>query len=260
MPLERFAGRVAVVTGAASGIGRATAVRLVAEGASVLASDIAADALGRSVDDADAAAKEAGNGGEVVAHTADISDEAQAAGTIEAAIGRWGRLDALCNIAGMLRTVRTHECDLDTWNRVIGVNLTGTFLMCRAALPHLVTSRGAIVNAASTSSFFGHPWMAAYASSKGAIAALTQTLAVEYCKDGVRVNAVAPGSVNSAITDSVAFPDDLTKEEARLVRRIMSPTGMGDPADVAAVVAMLASDDGRHITGEVIRIDGGTHA
>lgn len=257
MPLERFTDRVVIVTGAASGIGRATAARLAAEGARVLASDITADALDASVAEARAGV---GPGGEVVAHVADISDEAQAAGTIAAAVERWGRLDALCNIAGMLKTVRTHECDLDTWNRVINVNLTGTFLMCRAALPHLMESRGAIVNAASTSSFFGHPWMAAYASSKGAIAALTHTLAVEYCKEGVRVNAIAPGSVTSGITNNVAFPDDLTKDEGKLVRRIMSPTGFGDPADVASVVALLASDDGRHMTGEIIRIDGGTHA
>jgi NAD(P)-dependent dehydrogenase (short-subunit alcohol dehydrogenase family) len=257
MSLERFTDRVVIVTGAASGIGRATAARLAAEGARVLASDVVADALAESVRDANAGAAP---GGEVVAHVADISDEAQAAGTVTAAVERWGRLDALCNIAGMLRTVRTHECDLDTWDRVIGVNLTGTFLMCRAALPHLLESRGAIVNAASTSSFFGHPWMAAYASSKGAIAALTQTLAVEYAPAGVRVNAIAPGSVTSGITSNVEFPDDLTKEESRLVRRIMSPTGFGEPADVAAVVALLASDDGRHMTGEVVRIDGGTHA
>ena len=257
MPLERFTDRVVVVTGAASGIGRATAARLAAEGAKVLASDVTADALDESVLAANAGAAD---GGEVVAHVADISDEEQAAGTIEAAVARWGRLDALCNIAGMLQTVRTHECDLATWNRVIGVNLTGTFLMCRAALPHLITSKGAIVNAASTSSFFGHPWMAAYAASKGGIAALTQTLAVEYCTDGVRVNAVAPGCVTSGITTGVEFPADLTKEEGRLVRRIMSPTGFGDPANVAAVIAMLASDDGRHVTGEIVRIDGGTHA
>jgi NAD(P)-dependent dehydrogenase (short-subunit alcohol dehydrogenase family) len=257
MPLERFTDRVVIVTGAASGIGRATAARLAAEGAKVLASDITADSLAESVAEAQAGAAP---GGEVVAHVADISDEAQSAGTIAAAVERWGRLDALCNIAGMLKTVRTHECDLDTWNRVINVNLTGTFLMCRAALPHLMESRGAIVNAASTSSFFGHPWMAAYASSKGAIAALTHTLAVEYCKEGVRVNAIAPGSVTSGITNNVAFPDDLTKDEGKLVRRIMSPTGFGDPADVASVVALLASDDGRHLTGEIIRIDGGTHA
>ncbi len=257
MPLERFTDRVVVVTGAASGIGKATAARFAAEGAKVVASDITAELLATSVEEANAGATA---GGEVIAHLADISDEAQAASTIDVAIERWDRLDALANIAGMLRTVRTHECDLATWNRIIDVNLTGTFLMCRSALPHLIESKGAIVNAASTSSFFGHPWMAAYASSKGAIAALTHTLAVEYALDGVRVNAVAPGSVTSGITTNVEFPDDLSKEEGRLVRRIMSPTGFGGPAEVASVVAMLASADGRHITGEIIRIDGGTHA
>jgi NAD(P)-dependent dehydrogenase (short-subunit alcohol dehydrogenase family) len=102
--------------------------------------------------------------------------------------------------------------------------------------------------------------MAAYAASKGAVAALTTSLAVEYSKQGVRVNAVAPGSVSTGITASVDFPADLTKEEQKLVHRIMSPTGMGDPASVASVVALLASDDGAHMTGEVVRIDGGTHA
>ncbi len=257
MPLERLSDRVVIVTGAASGIGRATVSRLAAEGAKVLAADVTPEALEDSVAEASAAAT---TGGEVVGQVVDIADEASVAAAVEAAIGRWGRLDGLANIAGILRTVRTHECDLATWQRILDVNLTGTFLMCRAALPHLMTSRGAIVNAASTSSFFGHPWMAAYASSKGAIAALTQTLAVEYCKEGVRVNAIAPGSVTSGITNNVEFPSDLTKEEGKLVRRIMSPTGFGDPADVASVVAMLLSDDGRHITGEVIRIDGGTHA
>ncbi|CAN5515241.1 SDR family oxidoreductase [soil metagenome] len=257
MSLERLTDRVTIVTGAASGIGKATAARLAAEGAKVLASDITADALEVSVKEANAGAT---GTGEVVAHVADISDEAQAAGTIEAAIGRWGRLDGLANIAGMLRTARTHEMDLDTWNRIINVNLTGTFLMCRAALPHLIESKGAIVNTASTSSYFGHPWMAAYASSKGAIHSLTVTLAVEYSQEGVRANAVAPGSVHSGITNGVEFPTDLTKAESKLIRRIMSPTGFGDPEDVASVVAMLLSSDAKHITGEVIRIDGGTHA
>src|SRR3954454_664089 len=224
MPLERFTDRVAIVTGAASGIGRATAARLASEGAKVLASDIAKDALDESVEAANAGAAP---GGEVLAHVADIGDEAQATATVEAAISQWGRLDVLANIAGMLRTVRTHECDLETWNRIIGVNLTGTFLMSRSAIPHLITTKGNIVNTASTSSFFGHPWMAAYASSKGAVAALTQTMAVEYCKDGVRVNAIAPGSVTSGITNNVEFPGDLSKEEGKLVRRIMSPTGFG---------------------------------
>lgn len=257
MPLERLTERTIIVTGAASGIGRASAIRLAAEGARVLASDITAETLDETIALANATATA---GGEVVAHVADISDEQQATGTVQAAVDRWGDIHGLCNIAGMLRTVRTHECDLDTWNRIISVNLTGTFLMCRAALPHLIRTRGAIVNSASTSTFFGHPWMGAYAASKGGIASLTQTMAVEYCQEGVRVNNIAPGSVTSGITNGVVFPDDLTRDESKLVRRLMSPTGFGEPADVASVVAMLVSDDGRHITGETIRIDGGTHA
>ena len=257
MPLERFRDRSAIVTGAASGIGKATLARLVAEGAKVLATDVVGDALDASVAEANASAA---GGGVAVARVADISSEADATATVADAVERFGSLDALCNIAGILRTVRTHECTLDLWNQVIGVNLNGTFLMCREALPHLIETRGAIVNAASTSSYFGHPWMAAYAASKGAIAALTQTLAIEYCKQGVRVNAVAPGSVTSGITSNVDFPADLDRDEQKLVHRIMSPTGFGDPASVASVIALLASADGAHMTGEVVRIDGGTHA
>jgi NAD(P)-dependent dehydrogenase (short-subunit alcohol dehydrogenase family) len=257
MTLERFRDRSAIVTGAASGIGRATVARLVAEGAAVLATDVAADGLAASVDEANAGA---GAGGKAVARVADISKEADAAASVADAIEQFGKLDVLANIAGILRTVRTEECSLELWNQIIGINLTGTFLMCREALPHLIETQGSIVNAASTSSFYGHPWMAAYAASKGAIAALTHTLAIEYCQRGVRVNAVAPGSVDSGITRGVEFPDDLDKKEGRLVSRIMSPTGFGQPADVASVVALLASDDGRHIVGEIVRIDGGTHS
>lgn len=258
MSLERLSDRVMIVTGAASGIGQATAIRLVSEGAKVLASDINAEGLAETLETANKVASE--DGGECITHVADISDEADAANTVETAVEAWGRLDGIANIAGMLRSGRTHEFDLDTWNKILTVNLTGTFLMCREALPHLMESKGAIVNAASTSSSFGHPWMGAYAASKGAVWSFTQTLAVEYCKVPVRANCVAPGSVHSGITSNVTFPDDITKEEGKLIRRIMSPTGFGDPGDVASVVAMLLSDDGKHITGECIRIDGGTHA
>ncbi len=252
--MERFVDRAAIVTGAASGIGRATVARLVSEGARVLAIDVSAEALDESVATANG---EAAAGGASTAHRADVSDEAAVEAAVTEAVTRFGRLDVLCNIAGILRTAHSHEHTLEQWEQVLRVNLTGTFLMCRAALPHLLETRGAIVNCSSTSATFGHPWMAAYAASKGGVAALTSTLAVEYAKAGLRVNAVAPGSVETGITQSITFPEGI---DHSLFPRIMSPIGPGRPESVASVVAMLASDDGAHVNGATIRIDGGTHA
>jgi NAD(P)-dependent dehydrogenase (short-subunit alcohol dehydrogenase family) len=245
--LERFEGKVAIVTGAGSGIGQATALRLAAEGATVLAVDVDAAGLGVTAEQSD----------RIRTHVADVGDEVAVAGTVRAAVEPFGRLDVLANIAGILRTAHTHECPTDVWDLVLRVNLTGTFLMCREALPHLMETKGTIVNCASTASFFGHPWMAAYAASKGGIAALTQSLAIEYAKQGVRVNAVAPGSVQTGISANITFPEGA---DMKLLPRIMSPTGPGQPESVAAVVALLASADGAHMTGECVRIDGGTHA
>jgi NAD(P)-dependent dehydrogenase (short-subunit alcohol dehydrogenase family) len=252
LPGPRLAGRSALVTGGASGIGAATALRLAAEGATVLAVDLDAEGLERTV-----AALPAEATGAITPHVADVSDEAAVAEAVAAAVEQGGGLDVVANIAGILRAAHSTEHSLELWDQVIRVNLTSTFLVCRAALPHLLDGGGAIVNSASTSAEFGHPWMAAYAASKGGVAALTHSLAVEYAKRGVRVNAIAPGSVRTSMTKGLDFPADADFD---LLPRIMSPTGPGDPASVAAVVAMLASDDGAHITGEVIRIDGGTHS
>jgi NAD(P)-dependent dehydrogenase (short-subunit alcohol dehydrogenase family) len=245
--LERFDGKVAIVTGAGSGIGQATAVRLAAEGATVVAVDVDAGGLDVTAEESD----------RIHPHVADVGDEIAVVGAVHAAIEPFGRLDVLANIAGIMRTAHTHECPTDVWDVVLRVNLTGTFLMCREALPHLLETKGTIVNCASTASYFGHPWMAAYAASKGGIAALTQSLAIEYAKQGVRVNAVAPGSVQTGISTNITFPEGA---DLKLLPRIMSPTGPGQPESVASVVAMLASEDGAHMTGECVRVDGGTHA
>ncbi len=252
LPGPRLAGRSALVTGGASGIGAATARRLAAEGATVLAVDLDAEGLKRTQ-----AALPAEATGQVVAHVADVADEDAVAEAVAAAVDHGGGLDVVANIAGILRAAHSTEHSLELWDQVIRVNLTSTFLVCRAALPHLLDGGGAIVNSASTSAEFGHPWMAAYAASKGGVAALTHTLAVEYAKRGVRVNAIAPGSVRTSMTSGLEMPADADFE---LLPRIMSPIGPGAPESVAAVVAMLASDDGAHISGEIIRIDGGTHS
>lgn len=252
LPGPRLTGRSALVTGAASGIGAATALRLAAEGATVLAVDLDAEGLRTTVD-----ALPAGATGSITAHVADVSSESAVAAAVALAVETGGGLDVVANIAGILRAAHSTEHSLELWDQVIRVNLTSTFLVCRAALPHLLDGGGVIVNSASTSAEFGHPWMAAYAASKGGVAALTHTLAVEYSKRGVRVNAIAPGSVRTGMTKGLDLPADADFD---LIPRIMSPIGPGDPASVASVVAMLASDDGAHISGEIIRIDGGTHA
>ena len=151
----------------------------------MLAVDITADALAEAVDDANRGAAADGAGGRSCRPTS--ATRPHAADSVGAAVERSARLDVLANIAGILRTAHTHECSLDLWDQILRVNLTGTFLMCREAIPHLLDDERRIVNTASTSAQFGHPWMAAYAASKGGVAALTQTLAVEYAKQGLRV-------------------------------------------------------------------------
>ena len=248
--MERYEGRVALVTGAGSGIGRATTHRLVEEGALVLAVDLAEDGL-------ELTRKEASAPDRVATLAGDVADPATSQVAVAAARDLGGRLDLLVNGAGILRFEHSHEVVLEHWEQILRVNLTGTFLFCQAAIPALLAQRGAIVNIASTSSQFGHPWAAAYASSKGGVLALTKTLAVEYAKQGLRVNSVSPGSIQTPITDRFNLPEGA---DGKLLYRIMSPTGMAEPGVVAAAIAYLGSDDAHHVNGADLRIDGATHA
>jgi NAD(P)-dependent dehydrogenase (short-subunit alcohol dehydrogenase family) len=248
--MERYEGRVALVTGAGSGIGRATTHRLVDEGALVLGVDLADDGL-------ELTRKEASRPDRVATLAGDVADPATAPVAVAAAKDLGGRLDLLVNGAGILRFEHSHEVALEHWEQILRVNLTGTFLFCQAAIPALLEQRGAIVNIASTSSQFGHPWAAAYASSKGGVLALTKTLAVEYAKQGLRVNSVSPGSIQTPITDRFDLPEGA---DGKLLYRIMSPTGMAEPRVIAAAIAYLGSDDAHHVNGSDLRVDGATHS
>lgn len=247
--MQRFTNKVALVTGAASGIGRAAAERLASEGGRVLCTDLNAEALEQTVAAITAA------GGTASAFSFDISNEQQVEQCVQACIDRYGQLDVVVNMAGILGFHSTHELELPVWQKLLNVNLTGTFLLCKTALPHLVASQGNIVNAASTAALAGLPCGAAYSATKGGVLAMTRSIAVEYAKRGVRANCICPGDIKTGMTANISMPKDYDYD---LIGRISSISGPKGPETVAGVIAMLASADGAHITGEDIRMDGGT--
>ncbi len=249
--MKRLEGKVAFITGAAAGIGRATAERFAQEGASLYLVDVAAEGLEETAKRCEA------EGAEVVFARCDVSSENDVRSNVEACVERFGRLDTLCNIAGILLLDHFGNITADQFRRVLDVNLVGTFMLAQAAMPHLIESKGSIVNTSSTSALSGMPYGAAYGTSKGGVSALTRTLAVEFGKKGVRCNAINPGSIKTAMMGGDALPEDA---DQRLVMRAMSLGPPRGPEVVAAAIAMLASDDGIHINGEEIRVDGGTLA
>jgi NAD(P)-dependent dehydrogenase (short-subunit alcohol dehydrogenase family) len=250
--MNRFEGKRVIVTGAASGIGQASAQRMAAEGAHVACLDLQAEG-------AELTAKGIRDeGGEAFAVECNVADPASVGDAVGDAVDRFGGLDSLCNIAGILHFDHTHELALERWNQVLAVNLTGTFLMVQAALPALLEGEGGnIVNMASTAGLAGHPWTAAYSASKGGVLALTYTLAVEYGKQGLRANAVCPGAVATPMHAVFKLPEGA---DAKLIHRIEPLDQFRGPDKAASVVAFLASDDAAHINGEKIRVDGGTLA
>ncbi len=246
--MRRFEDKVVLITGAASGIGRACALRLAGEGARLVLFDVQAEAL-------EVVAKAARErGADVDTRRVDVADETQVRAGVAAVVDRFGRLDVACNVAGILRFDHTHELAWADWNRVLAVNLSGTFLVCREAIPRLLESRGNLVNIASTAGLRGHPWTAAYSASKGGVIALTSGIAIEYAKQGLRANAICPGSIETPITQAFRIPDGA---DPKLVRRMMPLTGFTGPEAVASSVAFIASDEASHITGETLRVDGG---
>ena len=238
------------MTGAGRGIGAAVVDRLASEGASVACVDIDSAAA------AGTASRIAGPGAESFAVGCDVGDERSVIDMVSSVVDHFGRLDVTVNMAGILSAALSDEETLDNWNRILRVNLTGTFLVCRESLPHLLETKGCIVNAASTSSLSGHPWMVAYGSSKAGVHMLSNSLAIEYAKRGVRVNCVAPGGIDTDMT-RLDLPDDVDFD---ILTRMMPIGPMGKPPMVADAVAFLASDDARFVNGEILRVDGATLA
>jgi NAD(P)-dependent dehydrogenase (short-subunit alcohol dehydrogenase family) len=244
---NRFTGRVASITGAASGIGRAAAIAFAAEGARVAIVDRSADAL-RTVE---GSVKKAG--GEVLAIACDVSSPDQVEGAIKQIVDRFGRLDIAFNNAGVEnKAAPVHEIDLAEWDRIIGINLRGTFLCMKHELAQMVKQGGGVVvNTSSGAGIRGVAGGAAYAASKHAIIGLTRSAALDYAKQNIRVNAVLPGNIETPMMDRFTGGDIQKAIDLEPVGRL------GKPEEIAEAVLWMASDLGGFVTGAATVIDGG---
>ena len=246
--MAEFTGKVVIVTGAGTGIGAATAQRFSHDGASVVLA-------GRRVDKLHGAAS--GMAPErTLVQQADVSDQASAEQLVGAAVQRFGKLDVLVNNAGVAAFGRFLDTGLDEYRKVMGTNVDGVIYCTRAAMPHLLASRGNVVNVSSVSGIGGDWGLSFYNASKGAVTNLTRSLALEFGGRGVRVNAVNPSLTMTDMSEGLTSnPDVLAKFMDR------SPLGRGaEPADIADVIAFLASDDARFVTGVNLPVDGGVSA
>jgi meso-butanediol dehydrogenase / (S,S)-butanediol dehydrogenase / diacetyl reductase len=244
----KFEGKVALITGAGSGIGRAVAIRLAAQGASVFGVDIDRKGLDETL----SLAK-----GSLWSHQADLGDPDACGAAVSECIEQFGRLDILGNIAGIYLAEHTPKMPREHYRRVMAVNLDAYFFLAQAAIPHLLETGGNIVNIASNAGLQGVPYSAAYCMSKGGVVQLSRSLAVEFLKTPLRVNAIAPAGTNTNIAVSTSFPADMDPD---LATRMAGLRGLAEPDEIAALFSFLASDDARSVTGAVYTVDNGLTA
>lgn len=253
--MTRYKGKSVLVTGGASGIGKATAQRLAQEGADVVVADInIADA--RAVADA----LQAQYGGKAYAVAFNAAESESCRSMVDQSVAALGKLDVLCNIAGVMDWGHFIEFSEQRWERIMKINLGSIFHVSQRAIPHLLQSKGNIVNMASASGLVGIPYTAAYCASKAGVIAVTKSLAIEYAAAGLRVNAVAPGGVNTPLVSGIPPPDNINPKLFANLFPKLNQGQMCEPEDIAAMVAYLASDEAKYVTGVAYAIDGGQTA
>jgi len=253
MRSQRLADRTALVTGAGGAIGRASAMRLASEGARVAVVDLKVDAAQATVDLITADA------GQAFAIGCDVREPDQVAAMVEHAVDQMGSIQLLHNNAGVLIPGDVVSISLEDWDLTYAVNVRGLMLVTRAVVPHMRNAGfGVIVNTASTAGLVGEPNCVAYDSSKGAVVNLTRQLAVDLARDGIRVNCVCPGWIDTGFNDPIFEEAGMSKDDvADLVRQTVPLNRQGSAEDVAPAVAFLMSDDAAYITGHPLTIDGG---
>ncbi len=246
-----MSGKVALVTGAASGLGRQTALTLAGAGADLWLVDVNADDLAQTV------SLLADSGRVVEGETVDLSDPAACSTVVDHAIERFGRLDALCNVAGVIFLADTAYMPFEHYRLTMAVNLDAAFLLSQAAIPHLLESEGAIVNVASSASHIGEAYAAAYCASKWGIVGMTKAMAMEFQKQPIRINAVAPGGMRTNIAKNFRPPEHA---DIDLIKRFSGMRGTVEVEDVAEMILLLASPAGRGFHGSCVAIDKGITA
>lgn len=250
--MNRFQDKVAAVTGSAHGIGRATALRFASEGAHVAVIDV------RDDEGTQVAVECSSAGAESRYYHCDVTDPAGVGAIVQRVAADFGTIDVLHANAGRLRAGTVLETDPEEWSRILAVNVTGMYLVIRAAVPVMRHGDGAIVTTGSISGLFGEPALTAYTASKAAVVNMTRSLAIDLASDGIRVNCVCPGWVDTGFNDPQFEHDQMTADDITAqIDRTVPMRRQGEPEEIAAAVAFLASADASYITGQTLVVDGG---